>query len=90
MPESAQNWKSYRTALRKHLHEMHGGAGVGVSPSLSAEELEGLHADLHIDSYMCPPHEHGVSEDPWSLGPIELKFGPDYVDQLVEMNRSAE
>ena len=87
MPESAQNWKAFRTELRRHLQQMHGGIGIGISPALSVEELEHLHDLLHMDDYCCPPHEHKDPENPWTLGKVKFKYGKDYAEEMIKVVR---
>lgn len=50
---------------------------------MTVEQLEELHDLLHMDGYMCPPHEHDASEDLWTLGNVQLKYGEDYAKDLI-------
>ena len=86
MPESAPNWKTLRTDLRKHLHRMHGSFGDGgTTTGMSVEQLEETHRLLHDEDaeYMCPPHVHIKSEKPWDFGRVELSYGEDFEEEIV-------
>jgi hypothetical protein len=78
--------KTYRTELVKHLYHMHGKFTISSEQPLEVEILEGIHEDMHLDKYACPPHKHETTEEAFELGEIKLKYGPDYLQEIVKRN----
>lgn len=74
--------KEFRKALASHLHHMHGKFQMIPGLNITDEELERIHEMMHKDEHACPAHEH-KKPGPYDLGKIKLKYGKDYVEQLI-------
>lgn len=72
--------REIRSALMRHLHQMHGCYQSQQGDRLTLEQLEKVHEAMHMDDYACPPHSHrhGIVDN------IKLTYGENYLRNVIE------